>query len=442
MEEISGYAMASFGLLASVFAWLGYSIVRRGVRNALGLAVCSGLYFLYVLVVPVSDAVLRVQQFFGFHFPPTYWLNARIGLIYSVGISAFAMGYFSFGKRFSAIRFSAEVVSPEGKQQLIHWQYGLQAIIWVAIVLNMTASGVSVINLLNFSNQSEKDILFSIDWKYPALDLFVNCLSVSLFIIFWLQRKINAGWLAAFALWLVFCLLAGWRYRILLMMIFGVCYLIRYQNIGWRWWVTTATLLPLMVAWLTLNRMALAKRNFHLITNDLTQFDFSVFTNELSNSRTFKASVLYLEKQHIPNGGLRSWVEYVGNKFVPKTAFPENQRPRPWILKVTKDWIPDGWPWNPNPAVSQMEEFFLTFSWMGMVVGMFIMGVWVSVLDVPTQNSVFQVFQLVGIGFCFQWISRGFFLYQIQIAFVSLVPFLVLILAKRYLPPASHANTA
>ena len=70
MEEISGYAMASFGLLASVFAWLGYSIVRRGVRNALGLAVCSGLYFLYVLVVPVSDAVLRVQQFFGFHETP------------------------------------------------------------------------------------------------------------------------------------------------------------------------------------------------------------------------------------------------------------------------------------------------------------------------------------------------------------------------------------
>lgn len=179
--------------------------------------------------------------------------------------------------------------------------------------------------------------------------------------------------------------------------------------------------------------MAIAKRQFHLITNNLSQFDFQIFTQELSNSRTFHATLQYLEKQKIDRGGFSSWATHLLNKMHPKSDFKNGERPKPWILNVTKDWIPPGWPYNPNPAVSQMEEFYLTFGWLGLLLGMGLMGFLVALMDFRSQSIGIQALQTICIALSFQWISRGFFLYQVQISLAVLLPFAVVCLAHAYL---------
>lgn len=413
-----------------VLAW------NKGAKKRLAFSLCVGLYFLYEFFVPVFDAVKGCESFFGFSIVGNRALHIQVFLVYLVGIISLIFSYWLISKWFSSIKWQ-EIVpnltigNPEKafKSIVIY-----QSVVWILVVFNIHQSGVSLISLLDFQNQSEKDILFSIHWHSHGIDLLSNSLSVALFLQFWIKRKTDWTWWAFFISWLTFCLLAGWRYRIILLMLFFVIYFLRTTKLSAKSILAICIFMFFSVSWLTLNRMAIAKRQFHLVTFDFSQFDSEILATELSNSRTFKASLIYLKTNQLARGGLPSWLEYIGNKFLPKNTFPNGKRPAPWIIGATKNWIPPGWPWNPNPAVNQMEEYFLTFGWVGLVVGMILMGIWVAFLDFPSKNSFLISFQMIGTGLCFQWISRGFFLYQIQIALASFLPFLVLYFVARYLP--------
>ena len=209
-----------------------------------------------------------------------------------------------------------------------------------------------------------------------------------------------------------------------------------------RVWIPAVFLLTVSMAWLTLNRMAIAKRQFHLITFDLRQFDPGAFNMEFSNSRTFRASLETMQKNQVEHPGISAWTDVIRNKFHSRSSFPEGKRPRPWILDATKSWIPSGWPWNPNPAVSQLEEFYLTFGWLGMAIGMFLIGSWVKILDSEGPNLIWNAFRIVGTALLFQWVSRGFFLFQFQITLVCLFPFAVLMVLGSYLPNDSTPDKA
>jgi hypothetical protein len=198
----------------------------------------------------------------------------------------------------------------------------------------------------------------------------------------------------------------------------------------------------LAMALLSINRMAIAKRQFQYVTLDLRQFNPEQFNLEFSNSRTFRATLVYMDEYKVPQPGIKAWADFLENRTLPKSEFPEQARPKPWILSITKAWIPPGWAWNPNPAVTQMEEFFLTFGWLGLAIGMVFFGIWIRILDLPSNSLFVSTFKAVTIALLFQWISRGFFLFQLQITLVCFLPFFVLFLMASYLPNGSATDKA
>jgi hypothetical protein len=73
---------------------------------------------------------------------------------------------------------------------------------------------------------------------------------------------------------------------------------------------------------------------------------------------------------------------------------------------------------------------------------MFVVGCWVRILDSPGPDLLWNAFRIVGTALLFQWISRGFFLFQAQITLVCLFPFVVLMVLGSYLPNESKPDEA
>lgn len=411
----------------------------KPLQNRTALLFFLTLHFVYFIWVPATDRWMGIQSFFGYTLSFDSALDRLICGIYCLALSSFWFGYFLSGK----VSFPWRFRQPNfDRDKAISVLYAVQMFVWILVLWNVLSSGMSVPGILNPSNQSEKDILFSAEWRYPWIDLLSNVLPVCLFLQYYFKPRISGLWVFFLVIWLGFSLLGGWRYRIILFCLFLVIHALVHQKWNLRIWLPAVFLLTVSMAWLTLNRMAIAKRQFHLITFDLRQFDFAAFNMEFSNSRTFRASLEFMQEHHVTHPGISAWTDVIRNKLQNRDSFPEGKRPRPWILDATKAWIPSGWPWNPNPAVSQLEEFFLTFGWLGMALGMFVVGCWVRILDSPRPDLLWNAFRIVGTALLFQWISRGFFLFQAQITLVCLIPFVVLMVLGSYLPDESKPDEA
>ena len=408
-------------------------------RKRTALLFFLALHFIFIVWVPATDRWMNIQTFFGYTLSWSPDLDRLICGIYGLAIGSFWTGYLLSDRIPFSWKFSGSIPRTESLMGIL---YGIQVLIWALVLWNVLSSGMSVPGIFNPTNQSEKDILFSAEWRYPWIDLLSNALPVCLFLQYYFKPRITPVWVFFLLIWLGFSLLGGWRYRIILFCLFLVLHFLINRKWNLRIWIPAAFLLTLSMSWLTLNRMAIAKRQFHLITFDLSQFDFAAFNMEFSNSRTFRASLDHMEKMKTGHPGISAWTDVIVNKFQDRNSFPDGKRPKPWILNATKSWIPPGWPWNPNPAVSQLEEFFLTFGWHVMALGMFLIGCWVRLLDAERTNLLWNAFRIVATALLFQWVSRGFFLFQFQITLVCLIPFAVLMVLGSYLPNDSTPDKA
>ena len=407
-----------------------YLHLIQGRKNG-GVAKPAVFYLLllgiYLVYVPVTDRLLGINSFFGFDLPFGREIDSRIALIYSLVMVSFSMGSLLPG--FWSKRNSFAINGLNGLEKSDRFRtllYGWQVLVWGFFFFNLSASGISILGIFDPFNSSEQAILFSAAFRYPLLDLCTLSVPVCLFLLLQSGRKLGVLWWVFLIFWLVISILGGWRFRIILFVLFLVFWQLATAY-RWKVLLSSAIILSLVLAWLTLNRMAIAKRQFDLITFDLTQFDPALFNNEFSNSRTFRATLSVPGADLAP--GIKGWIK-------------TDKSTKPWILEISKAWIPAGWPWNPNPALSQPEEFYLLFGLFGMSLAMFLLGIWTGFLGLIGGNRLSDAFQIVCTSLLFQWVSRGYFLFQLKITVICLLPFLLLWILKPYLYGKNNENAA
>jgi hypothetical protein len=384
---------------------------------------------LFILYLPFCDVLLGINSFFGFQLPRNPELNQRIAGIYFLAISAFATGnlvFHYFNKKIRVPGFRGLDDFSGNNSLIINILYGFQLLIWLLYFANLYASGIGVTGIFNPTIRSDDAILFSATYRFPMLELLSVSVPVALFLQLRLGGNNSWKWWLFLSFWLMMSLLGGWRFRIILFALFWLLH-ISSSGINLKKAVLLFGVLPMFMAWLTLNRMAVAKRQFELITFDLRQFDLNLFNNEFSNSRTFRACMSQPGWDSFP--GVSGWV-------------PNPESDMPLILEFSKAWIPAGWPWNPNPALSQPEEFFLLFGYAGMALAMALSGIWAFFLDRLNPGWFSGSLRIVLTALLFQWISRGYFPFQLKITLICLLPFLVLMLLSPYLPKGKNANKA
>lgn len=398
------YRRSGFFPVSSVFYWI-----------------LLGVFLVYT---PISDYLLGIRESFGFQLPYKPEINQTIALVYSLAMLGFAAGqlssFFLPAGRCFGIPVSEKWPGVVGIRLL----YGFQLSIWLIYFFNLWASGISLSGLFNPFHREEDGILFSAAFRFPFLELLSASVPVSLFLLMALKQYRKPVWWLFFLFWLLMSLLGGWRFRIIL---FGLFCLLLFIESGHmkKSFVLYLMVFALSMAWLTLNRMAIAKRQFELVTFDLRQFDLGVLNNEFSNCRTFRASLSMPEADAFP--GIRGWLK-------------KGPGEKPWIIQFSKSWIPAGWSWNPNPALSQPEEFYLLFGWPGLLALMYTAGIFTFWLDRLRKNHISRLFALVFTALLFQWISRGYFPFQLKITLICLLPFLLLWITGPYLSPQSDGN--
>lgn len=397
-------------------------------RKTRTLPVSSVFYWcllgVFLVYTPVSDYLLGIRESFGFRLPYTPEINHSIALVYSLAMLGFASGLLLSFSLAGSRRFTIPVSGKWSGKGGIRLLYGFQLGVWLLYFFNLWSSGISLSGLFNPFHREEDGILFSAAFSFPLLELLAASVPVCLFLLMALKQYRKPVWWLFFLFWLLMSLLGGWRFRIIL---FGLFCLLLLVESGYRkkGFVLYLLVFVLSMAWLTLNRMAIAKRQFDLITFDLRQFDLSVFNNEFSNCRTFRACLSMPQAVSFP--GFRGWMK-------------EGPAMKPWIIQFSKSWIPDGWAWNPNPALSQPEEFYLLFGWTGLLLLMVFSGMLTACLDRMRHDLFSRLFALVFTALLFQWISRGYFPFQLKITVICLLPFLLLYFAGPYLSPDSDGN--
>jgi hypothetical protein len=408
--------------------WLMALLVLLKLRKSAGVVPFSGLFYIlligiFLIYIPLADAVLGVRTFYGFDMNFNHDINQTIAVTYCLALTGFISGFslISLWAVKSEWRFFKCILNEKYSH---NWLYVFQLIVWIIYLVNIQISGIPITELFNLFNSSEKAILFSASFRFPLLELLAASVPVALFLQFRLGKHKNLIWWLFLFFWLIMSLLGGWRFRIILFVLFLLFHFVD-RKIPFRFWLAALLFISVSMSWLTLNRMAIAKRRFDLVTFDLSQFNLALFNNEFSNSRTFRAC---LSQQGWENfHGIKGWMK------TPGTNQPE-------IIAKSKAWIPPGWPWNPNPALSQPEEFFLLFGYGGLFLSMMVIGIFSGLVDRLRGGWFSDSLRLVVSGLFFQWFSRGYFPFQLKITIICLLPFLLLFLSHAYLPREPHAN--
>lgn len=420
-----------FYLLIPAVCWLLLLVFLVFFRRKTGAFPLSSGFFLslcglFLVYVPVSDYLFGIRESYGFLLPYTPEINRTIAAVYSMAMIGFGAGsgisLLLLRKKEYSLPFR---IGPENASS-IRLLYGFQVLVWLVYFFNLSLSGISLTGLFNPLNQSESGILFSAAYRFPLLELFSASVPVCLFIQLTHKENKKALWWIFFLFWLLMSLLGGWRFRIILFALFCLLYFFQ-AGYPLKKALIFCALLATSMAWLTLNRMAIAKRQFELITFDLRLFDWKIFNNEFSNCRTFRACLCQPAADSFP--GIQGWM-----KEGPDLA--------PGIIRFSKSWIPSGWPWNPNPALSQPEEFYFLFGFSGLFVMMAAIGLLCSWLDRIRSGFYSRIFSVLMTALLFQWFSRGYFPFQLKITLICLMPLLLLWFAGRYLSPQSHGNKA
>ena len=412
------------------FLWLFLTFTAAFLcrENRPGTAVffCWLLLGMYLIYIPVADVVSGIKEFYGFRLSFLPAISQTICLVYSAAIAGFAAGVWAGWLIFRNRTFSLPLLRVKQGPEAVAFLYGFQVLVWLLYFFNLHLSGIAAAEVFNPLSRNQHAILFAASYRYPILELLSASVPVCLFLLLLLGQRRKPEWWLFFLFWLALSLLGGWRFRIILFVLFVLFH--QVQRTGFvKWFLPVAMLLLPGMAWLTLNRMAIAKRQFELITFNLRQFDFQVFHQEFSNSRTFRACLSFGQNLSFP--GIKGWLK------VP----PEG---KPWILQVSKAWIPQGWPWNPNPALSQPEEFYLLFGLGGMILLMAGLGMYCIFLDRLKKEFWHHALHILLTALLFQWLSRGYFPFQLKITLICLLPFLLLQIAGPYLSFRKDGNKA
>jgi hypothetical protein len=337
--------------------------------------------------------------------------------IYLVGIMAFIAGYSSlyFRKSKSVKIQLASYRSNCLAQRAIPALLVFLIVCWIGVLLNFYLSGVNLAQVLNPSNRTPATMLFSIPIYNGFLESLANSFISILLLLFAFSGKKAWVWLLI-GFHVCFFFLAGWRFRIMLMLLgIAVYYLpqVSFKSI-WKWSLAVSAGFLLML-WVSQNRMAISKRMFHLVSFSISDYDTFRIVHEVGSCRTFMATLLFIKENSIAPDFGASFYLPIYWRFQPSSHFEGGVRPKPPLLELEKAWIPKDVKQNLNPGVCNLEEYYLLLGWPGLIVLMAIFGLALHAIPKLRTTPLQTGAQVVYSAYLFQFVSRGYLPQQLKL---------------------------
>lgn len=295
------------------------------------------------------------------------------------------------------------------------------------LLLNMVLNHYEFWSVFDFTDQRERLQVFKRPFHSIVLESFTNAF-MSALVLAWIFRMKRWVWLLWAVPLLVFFALTGWRYRVVLTLAVLVwdAWLFWPQTRARRWAAAALVLLATVgVPWLTVNRWYLGKRQFDQMQWSLSGFNYHTLLTELNTSQTFLALLKYKDEQDLGPDWGQSMLGHIVVRAMPSSWFPNAQKPLAPNLQLIQEAVP-----RPNPrgfpAVGLIEEWYLSFGYSGVLLGMAALGWLMTRLPDPRRSPWNRaVIACLGIV-AYQWISRGYLPQQVELAVVLSLPFWIL----------------
>ncbi|SDL60505.1 hypothetical protein SAMN05421823_10728 [Catalinimonas alkaloidigena] len=399
---------------------------KGGLRANLPYSLVLGLYFVFTFYTPVVNVWAGNLTLYGHAFGA--YVESGL-LLYSMGVAAFSLGYLLLpapARRPLKSRWSAAWV-----QQKLPMLWGIFAGV---IFVNLLILGV-------LSNRWSLTLLFYAGGYSPYLEACTDSL-ITLFTLA-LVCRVRLRWLVVAGVLLFgLFMLAGWRYRIVMLLIIVGGWWLMQARVSPRFWtkaVLGTVLAGIVVMWITLNRAVIVHGWYEAITFDLTQFDESEIRYQTNNSQAFFSVLEYLDRPDVSFDYGRTMFGFILVRPLPAFLFPEGQKPDPPALTLLHQaFAPTDE--RVTAALTNLGEWYVAFGLPGVVLGMMAFGCLLSrfppprmarastsdVAPMPEQRPaapvLHQTLYLLLTAWLFQYVTRGYLPQHVELAVYLMLP--------------------
>jgi oligosaccharide repeat unit polymerase len=365
-------------------------------------------YFLYLVYAPALDLRAERSQFFGKEVHSTL---AVATLYASMGIVALSIGYFSsLGERLArAARQPVE--APRGA---VTYGIVVAVLALAAFSLWLTTSRYSWLHLLSLGQSTQLQGMIAeeggtasgaANYLYSA----VNCFIPALMIVFAFGRRGRIVWLACFAAALLVYTGIGFRYRILMHVFAPIIfvYLVRDRRPKLRHIAAVGLAAFLLVG--VVGELRMSFRSAQRVEDLSLAGIADAFGRNLNIYQPFLAMVDVIPRDH-PHLWGRSH-GYLLIQPVPRSIWPE--KPPPPIHDILTASFGSDEPARAGAFYPNIGEMYADFGLAGILVGMFIFGVFLKALYAycmrHRHNRWVAILYAIALPFLLQVVSRGLF---------------------------------
>ena len=376
-------------ILAFIFTLIFVSIVVVRKKPSQHFLFISTLiiYFIYIFLGPLNRYINSDYYIFGNNFESHF---TQTILLYTLGLFSFVITY--------GLTYVNKKNRQEKRFKLIKNYY-----LPFALIL--------IISLVSFLVIGPKSSL------YNYTIFFVDSLIISCVVLYFENKKGLILYLSFFCS-IVLSLILGFRYRIILLLIFIIYIVLLSSKFNLK--LLLKSLLLLLFVSYTLNFISINRRAFIFgnysdlnYSFEQTKTDgFGDYVLDQTNNFSADASVVkYLDQRQESFDFGNTIILQTIIRFVPKFFFENNQKPEIPQQRIIRNSFNTDQGYSAGAAITNIISYYLAFGVLGVIFFMAIIGYLLAYFSRkysradPIDKSTIVMITMV----LFQEISRGFF---------------------------------
>lgn len=377
---------------------LGIFFIRKNPKKHFLFLFSMVLYFVYIFLGPLNSYNNGVYEKMGGNFYD--YFDEGIS-IYIYGLLSFIFSYFLFFKylKFHIIRNSLKP-SFSFNSKSKYYTYFFFAIVTFVVIKKSTFEGESSVD------SSYNYILFFADSQILAL------------VIFYYEKKLNPIIVAIGIISLIYFLILGFRYRIILILIALMYNLLINNKLQFKTIIKFFVFVYLFFAiinFISVNRGSFREQNFEnveITTNspyEMTPYQFIM--HQTDNYSTDFNVLKYMNKYNIEHDYGFSMFGHIFIRITPSSLYNNNKKPAIPQQEIIKNCFNSSEGLGAGAAVSNMFQYYIAFGVFGVIFFMgllgYILAYFSKKLDLSIiRNRVIIVFIAM---ILFQEITRAYF---------------------------------
>ncbi|MES2388925.1 MAG: hypothetical protein V4543_13060 [Bacteroidota bacterium] len=431
---------------AFIFVSAAWAVYRfGGLQRHAAFGFCMLIYFFLLFFTPACNYLLHTQTLNGI----SYAAYTEKGLsIYCLGLAAFTGIYF-YTARNLPLFMLPQLLRKLVRTKAIHRR--LQLLFWLFLfimLLNIQLGGADLAAVFNFKTRNVQGIIFRSHNFSGWLEASNTCLVSVLILaaVYGIPRSRILFWSLITGFFFLF---SGLRYRLILVLM------------GWslNWFmklgfsrrnilkITTFTFLAVIsLQYLTINRWAIAKRRWEYLTPDITRFSIRTLLTETNNSQVFFCVLKYRDENNEPFDLGKGMFGGIITRAIPASFFPKGLKPLPRSLEVVIAATKPPDQRNGIGALSNIDEYYTSFGYPGVVVFMGLLAYFLARMPVPMTEKISAVHKAdmiqensilneqtdtlalyaILVPGLFQLLTRGYFPQQFELYVFLLLPLFLL----------------